>query len=64
MIEDVFEGIFRVVGRFIWYFLIDILFEILIKGTGCVIYNLFSNNEPNELVATIIGGLFWLLIGV
>ena len=61
MIEDVFEGMFRIIGRFIGYFIFEIVFEIIIKGTGCLIYKLFSDKQPDELVVTIIGVVFWLV---
>lgn len=66
MIEDVFEGFFKVISRFIGYFLIEIVFELIIKGTGYCIYKLFSDKEPasDELAITILGILFWLVISV
>ena len=62
MIEDVFEGIFRMIGRFVVYFLFDILFEIVIKGTGHIIYKLFSDKDPDDLAVTILGIIFWLVL--
>lgn len=47
MIEDVFEGMFRIIGRFIGYFISEIMFEIIIKGTGCLIYKVFSDKQPD-----------------
>lgn len=63
MIEDVFEGVFRVIGRFIGYFIVEILFEVFIKGTGYFIYKVFSDKEPDELVVTILGVMFWVMVG-
>lgn len=65
MIEDVFEGIFIIFGRFVGYIIIEILFEIVLKGPGCVIYRLFSKQDPqaDALVVTLLGLIFWVVIG-
>ena len=34
MVEEVFEGFFRVIGRLITQVIIEFVFEILIKGPG------------------------------
>ncbi|WLP95654.1 hypothetical protein [Psychrobacter sp. M13] len=60
MIEDVFEGIFRVIGRLIGYFVIEIVFEILLKGTSYFITRLFTKNNPNPegLLVVFVGAVF------
>ncbi len=64
MIEDVFEGMFRVIGRLIGYFVIEIVFEILLKGTGYFITRLFTKNNPNPegLLVVFVGAVFWIII--
>lgn len=64
MIEDVFEGIVRVIGRLIGYFVIEIVFEILIKGTGYFITRLFTKNDPNPegLLVIFVGAVFWVIV--
>ena len=64
MIEDVFEGIFKVVGRFIGYIVVEIVFEILIKGTGYFITSFFTKNDPDPegLLVIFVGAVFWAII--
>lgn len=64
MIEDVFEGMFRVIGRLIGYFVIEIVFEILLKGTGYFITRLFTKNNPNPegLLVIFVGAVFWVIV--
>ena len=65
MIEDVVEGIFRVVGRFIGQIFIEIVFELLIKGPGYFISKVFTKHDPNPdgFVVVITGILFWVVVG-
>lgn len=60
MIEDVFEGLFRIIGRLIGYFITEIMFEILIKGTSYFITRLFTKNDPNPegFLVIFVGALF------
>lgn len=64
MIEDVFEGLFRIIGRLIGYFIVEIVFEILIKGTGYFITRLFTKNDPNPegFLVIFVGAVFWVII--
>ena len=64
MIEGVFEGLFRIIGRLIGYFITEIMFEILIKGTGYFITRLFTKNDPNPegFLVISVGALFWIII--
>lgn len=65
MIEDVIEGFFRVMGRFVGQFFIEVVFEIIIKGPGYFIVKLFIKGEPNPDGAAVVitGVLFWLVLG-
>lgn len=64
MIEDVFEGLFKIVGRFIGYIIIEIVFEILIRGTGYFITKLFTKNDPDSegLLVVFVGFIFWIIM--
>lgn len=60
MIEDVFEGLFRIIGLLIGYFITEIMFEMLIKGTVYFITRLFTKNDPNPegFLVISVGALF------
>ncbi len=64
MIEDVFEGIFRVIARFIGYIVVEIVFEILLKGSGYIILKPFCRHRPDMegLAVIVVGALFWIII--
>ena len=64
MIEDIFEGLFRIIGRLIGYVIVEIIFEILIKGTGYFITRLFTKNDPNPegFLVILVGIIFWVII--
>ena len=64
MIDDIFEGLLKVIGRLIGYFIVEIVFEILIKGTGYFITRLFTKNDPNPegFLVIFVGTLFWTII--
>ena len=65
MIEDVLEGIFRVLGRLIGQIFIEIVFEVLLKGPGYFISGLFTkgDQDPDRFVVVITGFIFWLVVG-
>jgi hypothetical protein len=65
MIEDVVEGIFRVLGRFIGQIFIEIIFEILLKGPGYFISKQFTkaNPDPDGFIVVITGIVFWVVLG-
>ena len=62
--EDVFEIFFRAIGRVLLYLLVDVLLELLVKGTGYfVLRRLFFRKDPGE-TACLVAGLITLgLIG-
>ena len=64
MIDDVFEGLLKVIGRLIGYFIIEIVFEILLKGTGYFITNLFTKNDPDPegILVIFVGAVFWAIV--
>jgi len=66
MIEEVFEGFFKLVARLIGQIFIELIFEILIKGPGYFIIKLFSVAAPDPDSAKVIftGILFWVIIGL
>lgn len=54
---EALRGAFRVVGR--------VLFEILLKGTGYVVIQLFRpGKEPSEEKCALVGLLAWAAIAV
>lgn len=65
MLEGVFEGLFKIIVRFVGYILYEIVFEILIRGTGYIITNLLTKNEPDPdgIIVIIVGSVFWLIVG-
>ncbi|WP_445363333.1 hypothetical protein ACJJIQ_00350 [Microbulbifer sp. ANSA003] len=65
MIEDVVEGIFRVLGRFIGQIFIEIIFEILLKGPGYFISKQFTKRDPDPdgFIVVITGFVFWVVVG-
>ena len=65
MIEIIVEGFIKITGRIIGQILIDLIFEIIIKGPGYFIVNLFTVEKPDTDSFTVIasGFLFWVAIG-
>jgi len=65
MIEDIVGGALKVVGRLLGHFLIEIIFEILLKGPGCLISKQFTKREldPDGFIVVITGLLFWGVVG-
>jgi uncharacterized membrane protein len=65
VIDELAGGLLRVLARFIGEIIVSIIFEIIIKGPGYIIVKFLSKpkSEPGEGVSTIVGILFWLLIG-
>jgi hypothetical protein len=64
MIEDVVEGIFKVLGRFLGHFLLEVIFELLIKSPGYFIAKAFTKGspDPDGFIAIAFGILFWSVI--
>ena len=54
MVEEVFEGFFRVIGRLITQVIIEFVFEILIKGPGYFITKQFTVEKPEIDSATVV----------
>ena len=65
MIEDVVEGIFRALGRFIGQMFLEVIFEVLLKGPGYFLSKLFTkdNPDPDGFVVIITGIVFWFVVG-
>lgn len=65
VIDELAGGLLRVVARFIGEILVSLIFEIIIKGPGYIIVKFLSKpkSEPGEGVSTVVGILFWLLVG-
>lgn len=60
-----YQSLFKIIGRFIGSIVIEIVFEMLIRGTGYIITDLFIKNEPDPdgLIVIIVGSIFWLIVG-
>lgn len=65
MIEDVFGGALRVIGRFVAYVVMDFVVEILVKAPGYFIVKSFAKKapDPDGAAVFIAGILFWLALG-
>lgn len=66
-VEELASGLFSVIARFFGYVLIDIMLEILVKGTGYLIIKAlpFSNQKeinPDGFQVVIAGFAFWASI--
>jgi len=54
-------GFVRIVGRIIF----EVLFEFIIQGTGYILVRPFRPKaEPTDTACTVVGLLFWALVGV
>lgn len=61
LIDDLAGGVLKGIVRFI----IDIVFELILRGTGYKICELFLRQEvdPEGWVAAIVGLAFWAAVG-
>ncbi len=68
MLEEFAGGLFRIIGKFFGYILLDLLFEIAIRGTGYFIVNLFSPSKskinPDGFLVIFVGFSFWIIIAI
>lgn len=64
MIEDVVEGVFRILGRFIGQVFIEIILELLIKGPGYFIARTFKKCDPDGVIVVVTGILFWVVVSL
>jgi len=62
MIEGMVEIVLRTGGRAIAHVLLEVVFEILIKGSGYLILKLlgFRSINPESIATAIVGIVFWL----
>ena len=65
MIEEVLGGVFKALARLIGQFLLEIVFEVMLKGPGYFIIKQLTKDDPNpDGFAVIITGIvFWSAIG-
>ncbi|MDH5179556.1 MAG: hypothetical protein OEZ39_11920 [Gammaproteobacteria bacterium] len=64
-LDDIGEGLVKAIFRFIWFVLIDIGLDILIKGPGYLLLMYRyrnSDEEPGEVSCILIGIVFWLIV--
>ena len=66
MIEEVVEGAFKVVGRFLGYIVLAIIFELLLKGPGYFISKQFTKRapDPDGFIVVLLGFLFWAVLSI
>ena len=67
-IGDIAEGLFEFVFRIIKQILVELVFEILIKGPGYLLAKLFTFKrtkeiDPDSLWVVFLGLLFWAIVG-
>jgi len=64
-IDELTGGLLRFVFRFIGEFLLETVFEIVIKGPGYLILKTVTGKapDPEEWDVLIVGVLFWLVVG-
>ena len=56
---DAIVGVFRLLGRI----LVEVFFELLIKGTGYALIRMIKpKTAPSETESAIVGLLFWLVV--
>ena len=59
IVGEGFASVFKLIFRFI----IEIVFEILIKGLGYLICRVFNRRiDPNGIIVVIVGIVIWALI--
>lgn len=66
MLDDLFDGFFKGLFRFIWYFISDVVFGYIIKGPGYVIVRLYTKRQHFDSDAWQVwawGIAFWLVFG-
>ena len=62
VIGEVLGGALRVVGRFFWEMVVQVLFELLIQGVGYLLCQPFKPDvEPDGTLATVVGLVAWVL---
>jgi hypothetical protein len=55
--SEALGGIARVIGRII----VELLFEVIIQGTGYVLLRIFRPRaEPSDTACAVVGLLFWV----
>ena len=64
-LDDLADGLLRVIGRLILHFFLEIVFEILIKGAGYLILKPFYRKKELDAdgwAVTSMGIVFWLVM--
>lgn len=61
VIGEVVGGVFRIIGRI----LLEVVFELLVKGAGYLVCRPFKRNvDPDSGLVVVVGLVFWLVAGV
>ena len=69
-IEDLALGLLQVIGRFVVYFLVEIVIEILVKGPGYFIVKAISSPAKRKEInvdgfsVLLAGIIFWGTVGI
>lgn len=63
-LEIVTEGIVGGIARFFVWVIMEVIFEILIRGLGYLICRLFRKNTATPVSSALVGLGAWIFIGV
>ncbi|MDJ0701544.1 MAG: hypothetical protein QNJ07_16990 [Woeseiaceae bacterium] len=60
--DELFEGLIRLGWRIFAYLIVDVLFELAIKGPGYLFIRMFKANiDPDGVAVVVTGILFWVI---
>lgn len=62
VVGELLAGAVRLLGRF----LVEVVFEFLIKGAGYIVCRLLSRKkpDPDSAPVVVVGVVFWVAVGV
>lgn len=61
-LESIAEGILGSVLRVLLWVIVEIIFELLIKGLGYIVCRPFTKSDVDDPLCAVVGVLAWLLI--
>ncbi len=61
-VEEIAGGLLSSILRFFGWVFLEIIVEILIRGLGSLLCKLFTKNEVDSSIETVVGFLAWVLI--
>ena len=65
-IDEIAGGLFKLFGRLILQFILEVVVELLVRGPGGLLAYLCLKNKPSidGWVPIVFGLLFWFVVGV